>query len=262
MEGLHLAALLVVLADQAHQGVLEVGHVLGLPDQHHLEDPVVQGDLAGREDLEAAHRVGVGDHAVDEVPLQGAAVVLHRQVVAPAQVPQLGGGLQHVGQVAEGALELLGGVVAHVGEDAEGGHVDEGPVVEAAHVAGPGRPLRRHGRRLLHPTGQAQVLGEVVGGAGGNIAQHRRRVQGEQPRHRLAEGAVPAAADHPVIPPALPGGHMGGVGLALGGPHRHQIARLGKNVHHIGQMGLDDPLAGLGIVDEEQSFHVLFLRRV
>ena len=162
----------------------------------------------------------------------------------------------------KGVFELLGCAVAHIGENTKGGYIDKGPVVKAAHVALSGRPLHRHGRRLFHPPGQTQVFGKVIGGTGWNVAQHRWGVQGEQSRYCLAEGAVSAAADHPVVPPALPGCHMGGVGLALGGPHGHQVARLGKGVHHIGQMGLDDAFARLGIVDEEQSFHFTFLHRV
>ena len=157
--------------------------------------------------------------------------------------------------MSEGVFELLGSAVAHIGEDAEGRHIDKIPVIEAAHITGAGRALHCGKGGLLQPAGKSQIPREVIGGAGGKIAQHRRSLQGEKTGYRLAEGAVASAADHPVVPPALPGSHAGGVFLALGGPDRHQIVRFGEDIHNVGQVVFDDPLARLGIVDEEQPFH-------
>ena len=69
-----------------------------------------------------------------------------------------------------------------------------------------------------------------------------------QAGRRLAEGAVPAAAHHPVVVgPQLPG-HPGGVLLSLGWVDGGEPPRLGKLVHYAGQMGRRRPLPGGGVI--------------
>lgn len=190
-------------------------------------------------------------------PLHGASVVLDGQVVALEQGAQLGGSLQQIGQVAEGVLEGLGGVVGHVGKGAEGGHIDEKAVVEHPNVAGAGHAGHGGFGGLVHAFGQVQVPGEVIGGAGGDVAHQGGRLQAHQAGDHLVEGSVAAAAYHPVVPAADGGGHPSGVAGSLGGPGAGQVPCLGEGVQNGGELGAYLALARLGIVDKKQFFHVV-----
>ncbi|MPN31584.1 hypothetical protein SDC9_179058 [bioreactor metagenome] len=183
------------------------------------------------------------------------------QVVPLHEGTQPGGGLHQIGQMAEGVFKRLRRAVGHVGKCAEGRHIDEGPLVEPAHVAGVEHAGGGHPGRPLHVLGQAEILGKIVGGPGGDIAQGGRVFQGEQARHGLVEGAVAAAADDPVEPPAQMCGGPGGVRRTPGGPHRGEIARLGEHVQNAGQVQPDLALAGVGIIEKEQFLHGRFPRK-
>ena len=104
-------------------------------------------------------------------------------------IAQLARALQHVGKMAQEVFVQLGGGVRHVGEKAEGGHIGKQPPARLAHVDGPGcacaRPLGQFG----HGLGKLQRAGKVVGGAGGNVAQSGAAVlrQGQQAAHRLIQ---------------------------------------------------------------------------
>ena len=107
-----------------------------------------------------------------------------------------------------------------------------------------------------------EIAGKVIGGPRRDIPHVRPAGEMNEPRHRLMQGPVPAAAHHPVKAAPQIGGSGGCVRLSLGGISCHQPALLGKGIHHVGYMSPDAALSGVGVIDEQQTFHAMFLLSV
>ena len=152
--------------------------------------------------------------------------------------------------MAQVVLHVLGGAVGGPGKGAEGGHVDEGPAVEAAHVQGPPAAGGDDPGGLQGLIRQMEAGGEVVGAARGDVAQGRRAWQVHQPRDRLVERAVAAAADHGVELPAQLPGQAGSVLPGLGQPQVHQIAGGAEVGHGVKEGGGGAGAACPGIDDK------------
>ena len=212
-EAHHTAVFGQFLGGEGGENGLPVLGGLGGADEQGLKLAIVQAHQVPGQVDHAADGHGVGHHAVDELPFHLQALVGGDLHLVAGEVHQPPRPLQHIGQVAQQVFGGLGGGVGHVGEQPEGGDVEKLPSAQVPHVDGPGHTAAGHPGQLLGGAGQVDIPGKVIGGARRDIAQNRSLLlgQGEQPAHRLVEGAVPAAAHHPVI---VGGGvchHLGGV---------------------------------------------------
>ena len=172
------------------------------------------------------------------------------------QIGQLTDAGHNVGQLAKGVFQFLWGVVGHFGKGAEGSYVDEGLAVDAADVQRERLAVggTDHGG-FGDAGGDAQIMGAVIGGPGGDIAQYRGMGQVEQAGYRFAQSAVTPGAHHPVKTAAQLLNCAGGIALALGGIGRDQPARLREAVDDGGKLLLELAFSRALVIDEKQSLH-------
>ena len=126
------------------------------------------------------------------------------------------------------------------------------PLVEPAHIHMDRQAVHRRPGGLFHIFRDAQAGGKIIGGAGGDIAQHRRVLQPHQAVHRLVEGSVAAGAHHQVILFRLSLGDGGQLACPLGDINGRLIARPHKGVHDAQEMAADGLLSRMGVHQKQQ----------
>ena len=152
-------------------------------------------------------------------------------------------------------FDILRGGVAGLGKGTEGGHIGEVSVVVPPHV-------QRHGSALgddvgghVGHGGNVQRGGEVVGAAGGQIAQQGLFRQLHQAGNGFVQRAVAAVADHGVVVGTqlqrIARGVAGGLGLL----HVHQIPALAQPHDGVIQRRGGFVFSRAGIHDQKQLFH-------
>ena len=161
------------------------------------------------------------------------------------------GALQQIGQLAQRVFTALWRGVGHIGKGAEGCHIGKICVAEAAHIQLDRRAADGGLRRLFHAPGQAQGGGKIIGGAGGNIAQHRRLLAAQQAVDRLVQRPVAAGADHKVKRLRPPGGDIRQLAGPLGEVNGGLIARPHKGIQDRQEGAADGLLACVGIYQKQ-----------
>ena len=145
---------------ERHDQLVEFHQVGGLVDQCDLEQAVVPPHIGQCQELR--HRGRVGYHAVEELVLDHAAVVLNAHPVRP-DLRQLGNGVEQVSGVSQQVLELLRRLIGDIRECAACSHIGEVFVVEAAHIAAEIFAVDDAVYGCLRFFGNAQSTGKIVG---------------------------------------------------------------------------------------------------
>ncbi len=159
--------------------------------------------------------------------------------------------------MAQRIFDLLRGGVAGLGEGAEGGDVIEVAVVQGTdvHVEFTAGDHPQGG--LLHPGGQPQADGQVVGGAEGDIPHGTAVPAVHHPADHFVQGAVAAAARHQVILAGVLGDLPGAVQPGTGGVDGDLVIVVGEYFDHLVEVGLGLLAAGQRVDDKQQFFHAL-----
>ena len=237
-----------ILGEQCRGDPLQIHGGLGHADEEQLHHPVREGNTVGGKLDHTPRRGGVGNGAKGEIPLDAPPVGKIENGVTGLNVGHVLHTRHQVGQVTEQILRGLGGGVGGRRERPEGGDVGEvagrsfvhAERREQTHVNGRFVGAYGHTGGLPQVGGKPHGGGKIVGAARRNVAQDGTLPQGylHEPRHRLVEGAVAAAADHRVV--ALLGGghgHAGGVAAVHGGGNRHPTVGVGLTAERHGRGG-------------------------
>ena len=157
--------------------------------------------------------------------------------------------------MAKGILLVLRGRIGDLREDAKSRHVDEVTLPETADI----HRVRLAGGRNLGGIREMLVDAEgvsvVVRRTGRNVTDGDMAARPHDSGHDLVEGPVAAGGHDQIIACAVCLGLAHGIPAGLGRIAGDLVAGLHKNVHHVGEIGLDLALPGHGIVDEKQSLH-------
>ena len=108
--------------------------------------------------------------------------------------------------------------------------------------------------------GQAQAVGEIIGGAAGNVAQRRLTAAQLQAGDDLVEGAVPAAGDNQIRPAGQIPGERYGIPALFRDIDGAEITRPVKDRDNLRQETPTLAGAGVGVDDKIKRFHFIQIR--
>ena len=239
---------------RAGGGVVQVENVADVAHKNGFKQAVIERNvhIAHLFCAETADGFGAADHAEDEIVLLGDAIVGH------AGVDGLDAGegfcaLQQIGQPAEHALGLLRRGIGNLGKRAERGHIGEGAAVELAGVQRHLLPEYDVPRRLQRVKRQPERCGDVVDGAGRDVAERGRIGELNQAGDGLVECAVAAGGDDQVVAGALARDHLCDLARAGGGVDADGTAAAAERLQNRQKLRPDPGVAGVRI-DEKQNF--------
>ena len=249
-------AVVLLFADLVQQGG-RLGK-RGLAHKQHFKIAVIQLDLVFVEAEQTCHGGGIGDCAEGKIAFDLPVVIFDLQMVGADVCPLAEHAVDDICRVTEQVLHALAGGIGGAGKRAEGGDIRIVAVIEQADVVALGLAVNDERRGLVDVGGDAQRIGQIVGGAGGHIADGDALRQNHHAVDRFVERAVAAAADHKIFSRGVLLHDLGGVAPALCGMYGKLKIVLGKLVDDIKRARARLGPPGAGIHDQKHfSFFAL-----